>query len=163
MENMPRVIQWYGVGRDTLMKDVKMCMVIHGAADHLKISCVQWKRRFNRTDNSPFCQFPCVLLVEFLPQGSTINAGVYCDKLKKLCRAIQNKRRGILSLSIVRLHDNAHPYTATTTQDLITTSPYSPDLAPSDFHMFLHLKTFLGGWWFHDDEVKEVVNMWSAS
>jgi histone-lysine N-methyltransferase SETMAR len=41
--------------------------------------------------------------------------------------------------------------------------PYSPDLAPSDFHVFLHLKTFLGGWQFHDDKVKEAVNMWFAS
>jgi histone-lysine N-methyltransferase SETMAR len=57
-------------------------------------------------------------------------------------------------------------------QDLITTlgweqfdhPPYSPELAASDFHVFLHLKTFLGGWQFHDDsEVKEAVNMWFAS
>jgi hypothetical protein len=42
--------------------------------------------------------------------------------------------------------------------------PYSPDLAPSDFHVFLHPKTFLGGWRFHDDnEVKEAVNTWFAS
>jgi hypothetical protein len=40
----------------------------------------------------------------------------------------------------------------------------SPDLAPSDFHVFLHLKTFLGGWRFHDDnEIKEAVNTWLAS
>jgi histone-lysine N-methyltransferase SETMAR len=38
--------------------------------------------------------------------------------------------------------------------------PYSPDLAPSDFHVFLHLKTFLGGRQFRNDEVKEAVNMW---
>jgi hypothetical protein len=31
------------------------------------------------------------LLVEFLPQGSTINTSVYCDTLKELHRAIQNK------------------------------------------------------------------------
>jgi hypothetical protein len=43
-------------------------------------------------------------------------------------------------------------------------SLYSPDLAPSDFHVLLHLKTFLGGRWFHDDnEVKEAVNTWFAS
>jgi hypothetical protein len=30
--------------------------------------------------------------------------------------------------------------------------------------VFLHLKTFLGGWWFHDDnKVKEAVNAWFAS
>jgi histone-lysine N-methyltransferase SETMAR len=51
------------------------------------------------------------------------------------------------------LHDNARPHTATATQDLITIfgweqfnhPPYSPDLAPSDFHVFLHPKTFVGG------------------
>jgi hypothetical protein len=29
-----------------------------------------------------------ILLVEFLPQGSTINTGVYCDTLKKLRHVI---------------------------------------------------------------------------
>jgi hypothetical protein len=32
-----------------------------------------------------------VLLVKFLPQGSTVNARVPCDTLMKLCRPIQNK------------------------------------------------------------------------
>jgi hypothetical protein len=35
--------------------------------------------------------------------------------------------------------------------------PYSKDLAPSDFHLFLYLKSFLAGQRFHDDEVKEAV------
>jgi histone-lysine N-methyltransferase SETMAR len=64
----------------------------------------------------------------------------------------------------VILHDNAHPHTAAATQDLIMTfrSP-SPDLAPSDFHVFLHLKTFLGGQQFHDNnKVNEAINMWFA-
>jgi hypothetical protein len=103
-----------------------------------------------------------VLLVELLPQGSTINAGVYCNTLKKLHRAIQNKRCGMLSWGVVMLHENSRPHTATTTQDLITTfgweqfdrPPYSPDLAPSAFHVFLHMKTLLGGQRFHDDKVK---------
>jgi hypothetical protein len=31
---------------------------------------------------------------------------------------------------------------------------------PSDFHVFLHLKTFLGCQWVHiDSEVKEDINM----
>jgi hypothetical protein len=33
---------------------------------------------------------------------------------------------------------------------------------PSDFHVFLHPKTFLGGQRFHD-EVKEAGNTWFAS
>ncbi|KAJ4428785.1 hypothetical protein ANN_25778 [Periplaneta americana] len=39
-----------------------------------------------------------------------------------------------------------------------------PDLAPSDFHLFLHLKKFLGGQRFDgDDEVKTAVRKWFAS
>lgn len=33
-----------------------------------------------------------VLLVEFMPQETTIDAAVYCETLKCLRRAIQNKR-----------------------------------------------------------------------
>jgi histone-lysine N-methyltransferase SETMAR len=97
--------------------------------------------------------------------------GVYCDTLKKLCRANQRKRRGMLSRGVVMLHDNACQHTATATQYLIATfgweqfdhPPYSPDLAPSDFHVFLHLKTLLGGRQFHDDnKVKEAINTWYA-
>jgi len=62
-----------------------------------------------------------ILLVDFLPEGSTINAGVYCNTLKKLRCAIQNKRRGMLSWGVVMIHDNARPHTAAATQNLITT------------------------------------------
>ena len=63
------------------------------------------------------------------------------------------------------IHDNARPHTAAATQNLITTfgweqfdhPSYNPDLAPSDFHLFLHLKSFLAGRWFHDNKVKEAV------
>jgi hypothetical protein len=42
--------------------------------------------------------------------------------------------------------------------------PYSPDLVPSGFHLFLHLKPFLAGRRFHDDnEVKESVTTCCAS
>jgi hypothetical protein len=79
---------------------------------------------------------------------------------------------GMLIGGIMMLHDNARPHTATATQHLIMTlgweqfdhPPYSPDLAPSDFHVFLHLETFLGGRQFHDDsKVKEAVDTWFAS
>ena len=41
---------------------------------------------------------------------------------------------------------------------------YSPDLAPSDFHLFLHLKKFVGGKWFDDDDgLKDGVQKWLTS
>ncbi|KAJ4435469.1 hypothetical protein ANN_18085, partial [Periplaneta americana] len=86
-----------------------------------------------------------VLLLDFMPKGTTINANRYCETLRKLQRAIQNKRRGMLSRGVVLLHDNARP----------------PDLAPSDFHLFTKLKDFLGGTRFgSDEELKKTVNTW---
>lgn len=113
-----------------------------------------------------------VLLVEFLPRNETINAAGYCKTLHNLRRSIQNKRRGKLSKGIVLLQDNARPHVANQTKDLITSfrwetldhPPYSPDLAPSDYHLFLHLKKHLGGQRLQDDdEVKTVVMQWLTS
>ena len=58
--------------------------------------------------------------VEFLPHVTTINSAVYCETLKKLRSAIQNKRRGKLSATILLLHDNARQHSAAQTQGLIT-------------------------------------------
>lgn len=115
-----------------------------------------------------------VLLVDFLPRGDTIKAQTYCETLTRLRRAIQNKRRSKLSKGIVLLHDNARPHVAHRTRDLITSygweqldhPPYSPDLAPSDYHLFLHLKKHLGGQRYDgddDDDVKMAVLQWLAN
>ena len=113
-----------------------------------------------------------VLHVDFLTRGETVNAERYCETLQKLRRAIQNKRRGMLSAGIVFLHDNARPHMARRTASLLQEfswevfnhPPYSPDLAPSDFHLFLHLKKFLSGERFENDrEAEMVVTQWFQS
>ncbi|GFY24177.1 histone-lysine N-methyltransferase SETMAR [Trichonephila clavipes] len=53
----------------------------------------------------------CFVLVDFMPQGTTMNSGVYCATLWKLRRALQNKRRGKLSKGVLLLHDNARSQT----------------------------------------------------
>ena len=66
----------------------------------------------------------------------------------------------MLSATILLLHDSAWPHSAAQTQDFITLFKweqmdyltYSPDLTPSDYHLFLHLKKFLGGKRFDDDD-----------
>jgi histone-lysine N-methyltransferase SETMAR len=64
------------------------------------------------------------------------------------------------------LHDNARPLAAARTQAMLQEfgwevsehAAYSPDLAPSDFHLFAKLKEFLGGRQFRcDEEVKDAV------
>jgi histone-lysine N-methyltransferase SETMAR len=78
----------------------------------------------------------------------------------------------MLSATIILLHDNARPHSAAQTQDLNTslggnkwtTPPYSPDLASSDFHLFLQLKKFPGGKRFEDDDdLKDAVQKWLTS
>lgn len=111
-----------------------------------------------------------ILLIDFLPQGETINANRYCETLKKLRRAIQNKRRGMLTSGVCLLHDNARPHVARSTAqlldkfgwDVLTHPPYSPDLAPSDYHLFTKMKAELAGERFtSDEEVKEAVTKWT--
>jgi len=89
-----------------------------------------------------------ILLIDFLERGLTINADAYCETVRKLRRAFENKRRGMLSSEIVLLHDNVRPHTAARTAQLLQQfrwevfdhPPYSPDLAPSDYQLFMHLK-----------------------
>ncbi|GFU99843.1 histone-lysine N-methyltransferase SETMAR [Trichonephila clavipes] len=113
-----------------------------------------------------------IFLIEFMTRGTTINSEVYCRTLKKLKRAIQNKRRGLLSSGVVVLHDNARPHTAVRTRevlhkfkwDVFQHPPYSPDLAPSDYHLFTAMKKWLGGMHFADDEeLKNVMTHWFKS
>ncbi|KAJ4437856.1 hypothetical protein ANN_13795 [Periplaneta americana] len=114
-----------------------------------------------------------ILLIDFLPRGETVNADRYCETLRKLRRAIQNKRRGMLTAGVVLLHDNARPHKARRTASVLTEfgwelfdyPPYSPDLAPSDFHVFLHLKKFLssGERFGNDEELKTSVTRWFHS
>jgi histone-lysine N-methyltransferase SETMAR len=80
-------------------------------------------------------------MVELMQQGTTITSEVYCKTLKKLHRAIQNKRCGMPTSGVVLLHGNARPHTAACTRALLKHfnwelsdhPPYSPDLAPSDY------------------------------
>jgi len=67
------------------------------------------------------------------------------------------------------LHDNVQPYSALITTvllekfkwDILDHPPYSLDLVPSDFHLFLHLKKyFTGKKSDNDDEVQEEVITW---
>lgn len=119
---------------------------------------------------SVFWDHKGIILIEFLPQGETINASRYCETLKKLRRAIQNKRRGLLQKGVCLLHDNARPHTANATKqllesfgwDVLNHPAHSPDQAPSDYHLFTSLKMHMGGKKFStDEEVKGGVNKWA--
>ena len=73
----------------------------------------------------------------------------------------------MLTKGVVLLH-NARPHTAARTNALIKLnweifdlSPYSPDLAPSDYHSFTKTKVWLVTQRFHtNEELMDGVNIW---
>ncbi|KAG5308836.1 SETMR methyltransferase, partial [Acromyrmex insinuator] len=85
------------------------------------------------------------------------------------CFARHHKRRGMLTAGVSLLH-NARPHVAASTTallnqfswDVLTHPPYSPDLAPSDYHLFTKLKESLAGKRFQsDEEVQTAVTNWT--
>jgi len=107
------------------------------------------------------------ILVHFQNKGQTVTSARYSDMLvKEMKSAIRSKRRGLLSKRVLLLHNTARPHTAARTVDtrralkfeVLKHPPYSPELAPSDFHLFGPKKEHLRGQKFADDnEVMEAV------
>jgi histone-lysine N-methyltransferase SETMAR len=101
------------------------------------------------------------ILVQFTPNGETVNSQNYCDVLvTKLKPEIRPKRREKLLKDVILLHEKARPHTVNQTVETINElgfelmehPPYSTDLAPSDFHMFGPMKEALRGRTFSSDE-----------
>lgn len=102
-----------------------------------------------------------VVYFEFLPRNRTINSIVYCRQLDSLNEAIIQKRPELVDPKRVVLHhDNAKPHTSLMTREKISQlgwevlphPSYSPDLAPSDFHLFLSLQNSMRAMRFNSDE-----------
>jgi histone-lysine N-methyltransferase SETMAR len=110
------------------------------------------------------------ILEHYMSTGTMITSASYCDQLvNHLQPLIQSKRCGLLTTSGSLLHDNAWPHTTHETvaklKDLhfecLPHPLYSPDLAPSDFHVLVALKGELSGRKFgSDEEDQEVVHNW---
>jgi len=81
-------------------------------------------------------------------------------------QAVKEKRRGIPTRGPLLLHGNAPALMSQVTQAVVkdigfeqlSHPPYSPDLTPSDFYLFRHLKQHLRGTRFFDDD-----GLWQAT
>ena len=95
---------------------------------------------------------------ELLDRNQTVNAELYVQQMQRLNNAIQQKRPD-RQYGVLLQHDNARPHIAIMTKEAIQTlgwevlphPPYSPDLAPSDFHLFRSLSNALRGVSFNND------------
>jgi len=99
---------------------------------------------------------------ETLPKGQTINGELYCKQLDRVAECLKRKQDRVYFL-----HDNARPHTsklaieklAELQWQIVPHPPYSPDLAPSDYHLFRSMAHFLDEKKFDDeDEVKSAVS-----
>ena len=105
-----------------------------------------------------------VVYFEPFPNNRTINSDVYCQQLVKLEEAIKERRAELANRKgIVFHHDNARPHTSFVIRTqlleigwkVMSHPPYSPDLAPSDYHLFWRLQNFLNGKNFsNEDDLK---------
>jgi len=85
-----------------------------------------------------------ILHIDYLPKGQSINAEYYSSLPVHWKDILKEKHRGNVTKGVLSLHDNAPAHRALATQKKLTYlvfqcldhPPYSPDLAPSDYHLF---------------------------
>jgi len=100
-----------------------------------------------------------ILLVDYLPKGQTINAEYYSSLLVQLKDILKEKRRGKVTKVVLFLHDSAPAHRALASQKKLAYlgfrcldhPPCSPDLAPSDYHLFPGIKKNLKARHFSSD------------
>jgi len=110
-----------------------------------------------------------ILPIDYLPKGQTINVEYYSSLLVQLKDILKEKRRGKFTKVFLFLHENVPAHRALATHkklaylgfQYLDHPPYSPDLAPSDYHLSPELKKRLKGRHFLSDaEVIGVVETW---
>lgn len=101
---------------------------------------------------------------ELLPSGQTVTSDVYCAQLQRVQAQLHQK--GINPARICFLQDNARPHVSNQTLtnlkelgwEILRHPPYSPDIAPSDYHLFRSLEHHLRGHRFNNDnDVKPIL------
>lgn len=107
---------------------------------------------------------------EVLKSGQNVNSNLYCQQLERVNQ--QLIQLGIDPWKIRLIHDNAKPHVSKMTQNKIERmnwkvlphAPYSPDLAPSDYHLFRSMQHGLRDVKFKNlEEVKNWVGVFFDS
>ena len=108
---------------------------------------------------------------ELLKPNEKLNSEKYCQQLDNLKTAVQKKRLAMLNRKDMILHyDNARPRAALGIRQKIAEvgweipshPPYSPDIAPSDYHLFLSLENFLTGKKNEEDAKQALVQFFAS-
>ena len=113
-----------------------------------------------------------MILDHYVEQRKTVNNEGYSDMFQnRLKPAAGSRRSGLLSSGVWLQRDNGRPHSASHTVkqihnlklEVLPQSPYLPDLATRDLHLFWPLKDALRGCHLRpDEEVKAAEHDWLA-
>lgn len=115
---------------------------------------------FNKVMATVFWDARGIIFIDYLQKGKTINGEYYAALLQRLSEEIKTKRPHLAKKKVLFHHDNAPAHTSMIAMskihdlrfELLPHPPYSPDLAPCDYHLFPNLKKWLGGQRFSNNE-----------
>lgn len=131
---------------------------IHGSKTML---CVWWDQRG-------------IICYELLEQGETMTGERYRTQLIHLKRELIEKRPESEKRhdKVLLLHDNARPHVHSSVKNYLNSinwevlphPPYSPDIAPTDFHLFRSMQSALSGERFMSrGDIEKWLDNWFAS
>ncbi len=114
-----------------------------------------------------------IVHIDYLPRGQTINSTVYCSQIDIVHQKLLQRRASLVNRKgVLLLHDNARPHVSLETQrklqsvkwEVLPHPPYSPDISPCDYYLFLSLSNFLCDKRFNsEEEVKTEVDLFFSS
>ncbi|KAL6418273.1 hypothetical protein ACFW04_012229 [Cataglyphis niger] len=140
------IAEWLNVSH-TIIENYIRCL---GLVKKLDIWISHELKEIHLTQRIIICDTHFKLLC-ILSCFQTINSDVYCQQFMKLEEAIKEKRPELANRKgIVFHHDNARSHTSLATRtkllelgwEVISQLPYSPNLAPLDYHLFRSTKLF---------------------
>ena len=160
--------------------------IVTGDEKWILYNNVEWKRSWGKRNEPPpptpksglhpkkvmlciWWDWKGVLYYELLPENQTINSNKYCSRLDHLEAALNEKRLELVNRKRIIFHqDNARPHVSLMSRQKLLhlgwevpiPPPYSPDIAPLDFHLFQSLQNSRNGENFNSR--KTVKGTWNS-
>ena len=145
--------------------------IVTGDEKWILYNNVEWKRLWGKQNEPPqttpkaslhpkkvmlyiWWNWKGVLYYELLLENQTINSNKYYSQLDQLKVVLDEKHPELVNRKCIIFHqDNATPHVSLMTRqkllqlgwEVLIHPPYSPDIAPSDFHLFQSLQNSLSG------------------
>ena len=109
-----------------------------------------------------------IIHYDLIPDGRAVTSEIYSEQLQRVHEILRTRYPALVNRRRVLVqHDNARPHVSRRTQrqlqelggiEVFPHPPYSPGLAPSDYHLFRSMAQFLRGRQF--ETIEDVERGW---